>query len=140
MDVPLLIQNSLAIHDAETVRKMGAMTRGWCFLARFRDWEQPFRDALMREMGMEPRRRFEDLQGDVAALVESVREAGYVPQVRIVDYNWSDRRTPEQKGRPSRKDGRLLSGVQPRSLSWEVSPCWARNSGSSSYRTPSMIL
>ena len=47
---------SPAIHDAETVRKMGAMTRGWCFLARFRDWEQPFRDALMREMGMEPRR------------------------------------------------------------------------------------
>ena len=87
---------SPAVHDAETVRKMSAMTRGWCFLARFYDWNQPFRDALMRNMGMEPRRQFDDLKADVDALFTAVREAGFLPQVRIVPYNWEDRRTPEQ--------------------------------------------
>ena len=46
---------SPAIHDAATVKKMSAMTRGWCFLARFHDWEQPWRDQLMRELGLTPR-------------------------------------------------------------------------------------
>ena len=87
---------SPAVHDAATVRKLSGMTRGWCFLARFREWEQPFRDALMLRMGLEPRRQFEDLRGDVETLVRSVEEAGFSPCVRVVDYNWSDRRTPEQ--------------------------------------------
>ena len=87
---------SPAIHDAATVKKMSAMTRGRCFLARFYDWAQPYRDRLMRELGMEPRRVFDDLQGDCAAMIQAVREAGFVPQVRYVDYNWSDPRTPEQ--------------------------------------------
>ncbi len=87
---------SPAVHDAATVRKMGAMTRGWCFLARFYDWKQPFRDTLMREMGMKPRKVFDDLQGDVDALYAAVKKAGYFPQIRIVPYNWEDRRTPEQ--------------------------------------------
>ena len=30
------------------------------------------------------------------AFVEAVREAGFVPQVRYVDYNWADPRTSEQ--------------------------------------------
>ena len=38
---------SPAIHDVSTVRKMSRMTRGWCFVARFYDWLQPSRDALM---------------------------------------------------------------------------------------------
>lgn len=87
---------SPAIHDVVTVKKMSAMTRGWCFLARFYDWEQPWRDQLMRELDLAPRRVFDDLQGDCAAMIRSVREAGYVPQVRYVDYNWADPRTPEQ--------------------------------------------
>ena len=87
---------SPAIHDVVTVKKMSAMTRGWCFLARFYDWEQPWRDQLMRELDLAPRRVFDDLHGDCAAMIRSVREAGYVPQVRYVDYNWADPRTPEQ--------------------------------------------
>lgn len=87
---------SPAIHDVETVKKMSAMTRGWCFLARFYDWAQPYRDRLMRELGMEPRRVFNDLHGDCASMVQSVSAAGFVPQVRYVDYNWADLRTPEQ--------------------------------------------
>jgi hypothetical protein len=87
---------SPAIHDAATVKKMSSMTRGRCFLARFYDWAQPYRDRLMRELGMEPRRVFNDLQGDCAAMIRAVSEAGFVPQVRYVDYNWADPRTPEQ--------------------------------------------
>ena len=39
---------SPAVCDAATVRKMSGMTRGWCFLARFCGWEQPFRDTFMQ--------------------------------------------------------------------------------------------
>ena len=87
---------SPAVHDADTVRMMSAMTRHWCFLARFYDWEQPFRDRLMRELGLEPRRPFNDLRADCAGMIEAVREAGFTPQIRYVDYNWCDSRSPEQ--------------------------------------------
>ena len=87
---------SPAIHDVGTVRKMSAMTHGWCFLARFYDWEQPFRDQIMKELGMEPRRVFDDLKADCAAMIRAVSAAGFMPRVKYVDYNWSDPRTPEQ--------------------------------------------
>ncbi len=87
---------SPAVHDAETVRKMSAMTRGWCFLARFFDWEQPNRDQLMREIGLQPRRVFENLKGDCAGMIQAVSTAGFIPQVRYVNYDWTDQRTPEQ--------------------------------------------
>ncbi len=87
---------SPAVSDVPTVRKMSRLTRGFCFLARFRDWEQPLRDRLMLEAGLEPRRLFRDLQGDCDALVRAVREAGFLPEVRVVDYDWADERTPEQ--------------------------------------------
>ena len=50
---------SPAVHDVGTVRKMSRMTHGWCFVTRFYDWQQPFRDALMHTMGMEPKQIFE---------------------------------------------------------------------------------
>ena len=87
---------SPAVHDAATVRKMSALSRGWCFLARFRSWEQPFRDRLMREIGAAPLRDLTDLEGDVSSMIRAVGEAGYAPLVRTVDYCWADRRTPEQ--------------------------------------------
>ena len=74
---------SPAVHDAGTVRKMSAMTRGWCFLARFYDWEQPFRNML-------------DLKGDCASMIRAVSEAGFVPRVKYENYIWSDARTPDQ--------------------------------------------
>ena len=87
---------SPAVHDAETVRKMSVMTRGWCFLARFSDWEQPFRDLLMSRMGVTPRSPHTDLKEDCFAMLRVIREAGYAPQVKTVEYSWSDDRTPEQ--------------------------------------------
>ena len=29
-------------------------------------------------------------------MIRAVREAGFSPQFKVVDYNWSDERTPEQ--------------------------------------------
>ena len=87
---------SPAIHDAETVRKMSSMSRGWCFLARFYDWKQPFRDRLMDELGIKPRYLFNDLKADCASMTQAVCAAGFVPQVKYIEYNWSDLRTPEQ--------------------------------------------
>ena len=87
---------SPAVHDAETVKKMSVMTRGCCFLARFYDWEQPWRDQLMKELGLVPRRVFDDLHADCASMIRAVSAAGYVPLTRYVDYNWADPRTPEQ--------------------------------------------
>lgn len=87
---------SPAIHDAETVRKMSAMTRNWCFLARFFDWQQPFRDELLRRLGQPPRPPFTDLKSDCVSMIRAVSEAGFAPLVQYVDYNWSDARTPEE--------------------------------------------
>ena len=80
---------SPAIHDTATVRKMSRMTRSWCFTANFYEWRQPLRDALMKEIGVEPRPKH---TGDIQA----VSEAGYVPQTKYVDYNWSDKRGAEE--------------------------------------------
>ena len=85
---------SPAIHDVSTVRKMSRMTRGWCFVARFYDWLQPSRDALMHIMGMEPKQIFErDLKVDCADIIRAVSAAGYMPRVKYVDYDWSDKRS-----------------------------------------------
>lgn len=87
---------SPAVCDLETVRKMSAMTRGYCFLSRFRSWKQPLRDEVLRRAGEEPRGFFDDPEGDCEAMLRTVREAGFEPRLNIVDYNWSDLRTPEE--------------------------------------------
>ena len=87
---------SPAVHDVNTVQKMSALSRGCCFLARFKSWEQPTRDALMRKMGIEPRRMMENLSDDVASMIWAVSAAGYVPLVKYVPYHWSDDRSPAQ--------------------------------------------
>lgn len=86
---------SPAIHDADTVRKMSGMTRGWCFLSCFTAWQQPLRDAVLRRAGLEPRPQFSDPAADCAALQVAVTAAGFRPQVQVVDYAWEDRRSPE---------------------------------------------
>lgn len=87
---------SPAICDAQTLRKMSGMTHGWCFLARFAQWSQPGRDALLRELGLAPGRPGRELEADCAAMRQLAAEAGYAPWVKTVDYSWCDRRTPEE--------------------------------------------
>ena len=85
---------SPAIHDCETVRKMSSITRGWCFIARFFDWQQPLRDELMTAAGLTPKSRFErSLKLDCEDMLNAVRDAGFTPQIEYVDYNWADERS-----------------------------------------------
>lgn len=87
---------SPAIHDMRTVQTFSGMTRHWCFLSRFYSWEQPFRDRLLRDLGLTPRSPFDDLKVDYSELIRTISLAGYMPQNRLVDYCWSDDRTPEE--------------------------------------------
>ena len=90
---------SPAVCDVETIRKLSAMTRGFCFLSRFHSWKQPLRDELLRRAGEDPRGFFDDPAGDCEALLQAVRDAGFSPTLRIVDYNWEDLRSPEELAR-----------------------------------------
>lgn len=88
---------SPAIHDLETVRKMSSITHGWCFVARFYDWQQPLRDELMTEAGIEPKRRFEgSLKLDCEDMLKAVRDAGFMPHIEYVDYGWADERSAKE--------------------------------------------
>lgn len=48
----------------------------------------------MRAIGLQPRPVFEkDLKADCAGIIRAVSEAGYMPMVKYVDYDWSDKRS-----------------------------------------------
>ncbi len=89
---------SPAIHDIETIQKMSAITNGFCFISRFTDWSQPIRDEFYRLSGMKPAHSMnsEKLRKDVEDFTALVKEAGFSPDVQIVDYNWEDLRTPQE--------------------------------------------
>lgn len=84
---------SPAVHDLNTLQKMSAMSRGWCVVAKFVSWEQPFRDALLKHLC---RDNFEKAVDEPSELIRWVNAAGYQAHSQIVPYNWSDRRTPEE--------------------------------------------
>ena len=87
---------SPAVHNVETVQKMSALSRSYCFLARFQNWEQPVRDDLMNRMGVVPQRLMDGLSDDVASMIQAVSTAGFIPSVKHVPYCWSDARSPEE--------------------------------------------
>ena len=59
----------------------------------------------MKEIGIEPRPKHTgDLKADCAALIQAVTDAGYVPQVKYVDYNWSDKRGAEEMAEYMRRN------------------------------------
>lgn len=86
---------SPAVHDAATVRKMSAMTRGWCFLARFSLWSQPMRDEFIKRLGITAQPQAQSLDSDPADMLKIINETGFEPTVGYVDYNWADMRTAE---------------------------------------------
>ena len=85
-----------AICDVNTVKKLSEITDGWCFLARFSQWEQPERDELFNAMGLSPKSPHGEGKDDCANVIQSISRAGYVPQVKYVDYCWSDDRTVDE--------------------------------------------
>ena len=87
---------SPAICDTKSVQKMSAMTHGWCFLARFFEFDQPLRVRILSKVSEKPIPLHSDTKDDCATMIRSVEEAGFVPLVTYTNYNWADRRTPEQ--------------------------------------------
>ena len=89
---------SPAVHDVNTVKKMSAITNGFCFVSRFTDWEQPIRDEYYRLSGTAPKHRMDSdaLKQDVERLVGFIKEAGFSPIVKIEDYSWTDVRSPRE--------------------------------------------
>lgn len=87
---------SPAIHNTETVMKMSSMTDGWCFIARFSSWNQPNRDKLLNALGIKPKRASEELTADVEEMIAYVTDSGFLPQIKYVEYNWCDMRSPEE--------------------------------------------
>ena len=100
---------SPAVCDIETVQKMSAMTRGSCFLSRFRSWNQPMRDEVLRRAGEEPHSSIDNPVRECESLIRAVQEAGFEPQLKIVDYNWSDLRSPEEMARVLQRGNQTLS-------------------------------
>jgi len=88
---------SPAIHDILSVKKMSDITIGWCFIARFYEWNQPFRDKLLSLLDLKDENPFgSNLKQDCEIIFESIVSAGYCPIVKEVEYNWVDKRTIEE--------------------------------------------
>jgi len=98
---------SPAIHDLATVRKLSAMTRGWCFVTNFVSWQQPLRDRFYAALGCAPAGAMSGGRRMMDALVQAVSAAGFQPRLRQVPYNWCDIRSPREAAEYllSRHDG-----------------------------------
>lgn len=111
---------SPAIHDLATIRKMSALTRGWCFTANFVSWEQPLRDRFYRALGMDCAAALPDASGRASELIQAVSAAGYTPRIQYVPYAWSDDRAPAEAARyllqredvPAEPSGELLAQAE----------------------------
>lgn len=87
---------SPAVHDEETVKKMSAMTHGWCFLARFYEWKQPVRDRLLTGLGLPAEPAMPGTKADCEEITAAIAAAGFAPQLEYADYSWADVRTAEE--------------------------------------------
>ena len=84
---------SPAVHSVETVKKFAAITDGWCFIAAFSQWSEPDRDELFEHMGVQRQTFNGNAREECGELIQSVSAAGFTPQVKYVDYCWSDERS-----------------------------------------------
>ncbi len=85
---------SPAIHDLATVKKLSAMTHGWCLVTNFVSWRQPIRDSFYRALGYDPVESMAGGVGSIGELEKAVRLAGYEPHLRYESYDWLDERSP----------------------------------------------
>ena len=89
---------SPAIHDENTLKKFSALSRDWCFLSNFCDWQQPMRDEFYKLSGLQEKHRMNvELMNERLALChDTIRKLGYEPFTKLVDYSWTDLRSPEE--------------------------------------------
>lgn len=85
---------SPAINDFESIRKMSDMTKGYCFVTRFVKREQPLKEEIISELGLSFPESERFVSG-VEEITEAVRKMSFEPQLKYVDYNWSDEKSPE---------------------------------------------
>lgn len=88
---------SPAIHDFSTVKKMSAISHGWCFVTQFFSWEQPLRDRFYAKLDYQPpETAAAHGSSHTSGIIQAVSENGYVPLVKSVDYSWLDERSPRE--------------------------------------------
>ena len=87
---------SPAVHDVATAKKFADITKSWCFIAAFSQWAEPDRERLFKLMGIERESFNSSARGDCAELIRSVSAAGFTPQIKYVDYCWSDERDVDE--------------------------------------------
>lgn len=87
---------SPAVHDLATVKKLSALTRGWCLLTNFVSWRQPLRDRFYRALAYDPVRSMAGGLDSPEALEKAVEQAGYEPHIRYENYDWADERSPQE--------------------------------------------
>lgn len=89
---------SPAIHDESSVRKMSGICRGFCFISKYYDWKQPFREKLYKAIGFNSDDSFFlGMKENCSKIIEAVSKSGYTPYVKYADYNWSDIRSAEEE-------------------------------------------
>ena len=89
---------SPAIHDEATLKKMSAISRGWCFVSNFCHWEQPIRDEYHRLMGDTPKHvmNVPRMKERIEELQDCIKSLGYEVHSKVVDYSWTDIRSPQE--------------------------------------------
>ena len=89
---------SPAVRDEVGIHKMSDLSKGFCFLSRFYDWKQPFREKLYNDICFNPENSFfRNMKEDCAKIIESVSKSGYTPFVKYASYNWFDKRSAEDE-------------------------------------------
>ncbi len=87
---------SPAIHDELSLAKMSSMSSGWCIMAKFVDWKQPNKDAMLKRACLPEDVRYQVGKPTFDKLYWKLRNLGYRPYTKLVEYNFRDLRTPEQ--------------------------------------------
>ncbi len=87
---------SPAIYDELSLAKMSSMSSGWCIAAKFVDWKQPNKDALLKSAGLPEDVKYQVGKATFDHLYWKLRNIGYRPHTKLVEYNFRDLRTPQQ--------------------------------------------
>lgn len=85
-----------AVHDVPTVKKLSGMVDGFCFITHFVKWEEPLRKRFFEKAGLELEEDMNRFSAHIEGLRQAVSDAGYIPQIKYVPYNWCDERSAEE--------------------------------------------
>lgn len=88
---------SPAVHDENTVKKMSSLTDRWCVVTTFAEWKQPDRDRMEEVAGVKTEHRLSPHRAiKENGILEVIENAGFKPEVKYAEYDFSDLRTPDE--------------------------------------------